>query len=296
MRKTAFRFSLLLVALPLALPAQADDRNGQLTGEAAVQAVEGLWAYDTLTSPGGEPRELTGFIFFGDGLFAQQSIFDEEPFEAQMAMAHAGTCDATPQGVHLVAEQTVSIFPEKEEPLSFRRDTQHDLAVSRSGDRMTLVFGSGTVQTFERIGDGAGEIHRLQHGLLALVDGYLLLVDATEKGVTSGYGTFEKNGDAYDVAIVRWAETDGSRVSYRRDGTLRITFDGDRVRLPDGRSFAVRPSGTEPKIKYYMFARQMPAEGARLSPEELAAAKTRVRASLDALWTWLERDIESRLA
>jgi phosphoglucomutase len=30
------------------------------------------------------------------------------------------------------------------------------------------------------------------------------------------------------------------------------------VDLADGRSFAVRPSGTEPKIKYYMFGRSVP--------------------------------------
>lgn len=68
------------------------------------------------------------------------------------------------------------------------------------------------------------------------------------------------------------------------------------VDLADGRSFAVRPSGTEPKIKYYMFGRQVPAEGQRLSAEELSAAKTRVVASLDSLWKWLEQDIDGRLA
>jgi phosphoglucomutase len=68
------------------------------------------------------------------------------------------------------------------------------------------------------------------------------------------------------------------------------------VDLADGRSFAVRPSGTEPKIKYYMFARQVPAAGQKLSREELATAKVSVRASLDSLWAWLEKDIDARLA
>ena len=219
----------------------ADTIAEKLTGEAAADAVEGLWAYDTLTSPGEEPRELTGFIFFRDGLFSQQSIFDGEPFEEQMAMAHAGTSAPTPDGIHLVAEQTVAVFPERDEPLSFRQDTQHDLVVTRSGDEMKLVFsnGTGTVQTFDRLGDGEGEVYPLEHGLLALVDGYLLLVNATADGVTSGYGTFEKQGDVYDVSIVRWAETDGAEVSYRRDGQIQVTFDGERVTMPDGQSFAV---------------------------------------------------------
>ncbi len=215
------------------------DTGAEITGEAAAKAVEGLWAYTTLI-PGGEaPLEITGFIFFRDGLFSQQSIFDGEPFETQVAMAHAGTIEPTPRGVHLVAEQTVAIAPEQDEPLSFRENTEHDLTVTRSGDELTLVFGSGTVQTFARLGDGKGEVHTLENGLLALVDGYLLLVNATADGVASGYGTFEKQGNVYDVSIVRWAGTDGSEVDYRQDGRIQVTFDGERVTLPDGQSFAV---------------------------------------------------------
>ena len=68
------------------------------------------------------------------------------------------------------------------------------------------------------------------------------------------------------------------------------------VDLADGRSFAVRPSGTEPKIKYYMFARQLPAAGQRLTQDELASAKIKVSASLESLWAFLEKDIDVRLA
>ncbi|MFR1411855.1 MAG: hypothetical protein ACLSUW_05865 [Akkermansia sp.] len=32
------------------------------------------------------------------------------------------------------------------------------------------------------------------------------------------------------------------------------------VDLADGRSFAVRPSGTEPKIKYYLFGHGKPGD------------------------------------
>ena len=45
-----------------------------------------------------------------------------------------------------------------------------------------------------------------------------------------------------------------------------------------------------------MFARQVPAAGKKLSLEELAAAKVSVRASLDSMWSWLEKDIDARLA
>jgi hypothetical protein len=208
-------------------------------GRSAAEAVEGLWRYTTLTPPDGEELDLTGLFLFKDGLFAQQSIFDAEPFENQVAMAHAGTYEAAPNGVHLVAEQTISISPEKEPALSSRGKTEHDLSVSRSGDEMTLVFGSGTVQEFKRVGDGVGRVYPLEHGLLAFVDGYFFLVSGEEDEVTAGYGTFEQHGDTYDVRIVRWSETDGTEISYRKDEVMKATFDGNVLALPDGRSFRI---------------------------------------------------------
>jgi phosphoglucomutase len=67
------------------------------------------------------------------------------------------------------------------------------------------------------------------------------------------------------------------------------------VDLEDGRSFAVRPSGTEPKIKYYLYGRRRPEPGATFGPDELPAIVGATGDSLDALWKWLEADIESRL-
>ena len=68
------------------------------------------------------------------------------------------------------------------------------------------------------------------------------------------------------------------------------------IELADGGRVAIRPSGTEPKIKFYMFARRAPAPGAKFTPAELARIKTEVTASLDTLWTWIQRDVETRLA
>jgi len=58
---------------------------------------------------------------------------------------------------------------------------------------------------------------------------------------------------------------------------------------------AVRPSGTEPKIKYYMFAVEAPEFGQPFTPSELAAIKPRVKNSLDCLWQWLKADAMARL-
>ena len=67
------------------------------------------------------------------------------------------------------------------------------------------------------------------------------------------------------------------------------------IDLADGRRVAVRPSGTEPKNKFYMFARRAPAAGQSFSQAELAAIKADVTASLDRLWTWVQADVQQRL-
>ena len=59
------------------------------------------------------------------------------------------------------------------------------------------------------------------------------------------------------------------------------------VDLEDGRSFAVRPSGTEPKIKYYLFGKSAPGG-------DLATSKADVRRGLDGLWSWIEADAATR--
>jgi phosphoglucomutase len=98
---------------------------------------------------------------------------------------------------------------------------------------------------------------------------------------------------------------DGSKVSRIRDFRADEIKDEEGipvakekmlfVDLEDGRSFAVRPSGTEPKIKYYMFGRRSPAAGEKLAGDALAKAKQEVTASLSSLWTWLDQDIDARL-
>ena len=82
-----------------------------------------------------------------------------------------------------------------------------------------------------------------------------------------------------------------------------IDSEGDRlpaekmlmITLADGRRAAVRPSGTEPKIKFYLFAHRSPAEGAKFSAEELPIVKQEVISSIDKLWAAIKDDAGRRI-
>ena len=90
---------------------------------------------------------------------------------------------------------------------------------------------------------------------------------------------------------------DGSQVLRTRDFARQDLYDqeGDLIPkekmlfidLEDGRSFAVRPSGTEPKIKFYLFGKAPPST-------DLEASKAIVSAGLDSLWAWIEADAAKR--
>jgi phosphoglucomutase len=96
-------------------------------------------------------------------------------------------------------------------------------------------------------------------------------------------------------------EIAGAAVARVRDFSQGDHFDIEGDEIPheamimletgDGLRVAVRPSGTEPKIKFYLFAAEPPAPAAQLD-----AAKKQARARLDAAWKWIEQDAATRLA
>ena len=95
-------------------------------------------------------------------------------------------------------------------------------------------------------------------------------------------------------------EVDGSAVVRVRDFSNDDHEDSEGDTLPkegmiiielaDGRSYAVRPSGTEPKIKFYLFGKDAPGAA------DLAASKEKVSLSLESLWLAIDADAKLRMS
>jgi phosphoglucomutase len=100
-------------------------------------------------------------------------------------------------------------------------------------------------------------------------------------------------------------EISGSAVSRTKNFETETFTDveGDAIpkekmlifELADHTRIAVRGSGTEPKIKYYLFGQERPAHG-KFTDAEVAAIKEKVGGRLRALWQWLRDDATARAA
>jgi phosphoglucomutase len=93
------------------------------------------------------------------------------------------------------------------------------------------------------------------------------------------------------VANIRNFETDEIRDV---EGDLIPKTKMLMLELEDGTRIAVRPSGTEPKIKFYLFAHR-PPQSEKFSGADLDRIKTEVEKHLEDLWNWLQKDAESHL-
>ncbi|HEV3149246.1 MAG TPA: phospho-sugar mutase [Chthoniobacterales bacterium] len=148
-----------------------------------------------------------------------------------------------------------------------------------------------------------------------------LTIDQLLDEIFAGFGYFqEKNGSLlFEGAegakkIARLVESYasappkgilGSKVTRVRNFATETIRDveGDEIpkekmsvfELEDRTRIAVRGSGTEPKIKYYLFAQERPAKG-KFEIAELEKIKAKVIERLERLWDWLQEDAQGRLA
>ncbi|GAB5413655.1 MAG: hypothetical protein Cons2KO_12580 [Congregibacter sp.] len=229
-------FSLLITALAVSLRSYAETHSD------AVAQAEGFWEYTDLITRDGESLPLTGVFLIQNGIFMQQSIFNGESFATSGSMAHAGPYWAGGAGLMLRSNQTLSMDPGGDAPLTSAGALEHDLKVIREGDELTLIFGGGTstVQTFTKISDADNtEIFPFADGGLALVDGHFILVIGNEAQAVTGYGGYERNGNTLQLMATRWAASDGEKVLNLRDAALTVTFDGSTLTLPSGQRFSV---------------------------------------------------------
>jgi phosphoglucomutase len=91
-----------------------------------------------------------------------------------------------------------------------------------------------------------------------------------------------------DVRVTQFQDFGREKI-FDADGELIPAQDLYIVTLSNGYSFAARGSGTEPKMKFYLFANEKVGNAG-----ELAAVKARTRATLDALNKLVEADAKAR--
>jgi len=88
-----------------------------------------------------------------------------------------------------------------------------------------------------------------------------------------------KVANVRDFATNTYEDAEGDEVP--KQGMLIVDME-------DGNSFAVRPSGTEPKIKYYLFGNDDPYD-------DLASSQVKVTQGLEKLWDAIEADMQQRI-
>ena len=101
-----------------------------------------------------------------------------------------------------------------------------------------------------------------------------------------------------------FSEVAGAKITRTRNFETETILDieGDEIpkekmsifELADRTRIAVRASGTEPKIKYYLFAERRPENG-KFDAAALGQIKNEVGAWLNRLWDWLQADAQKRL-
>lgn len=207
----------------------------------------------------------------------------------------------------------------------YRDLSEEETREARLKDSLYFVFGGE-----ESYGYNTGDFVRDKDGNAAVICFAEVAAYAASEGVTvvtlldriySEYGFYLERGEsltfegAEGAAKIKKlvdsyagnppAEIAGAKVVSVLNYATQDLHDSEGELIPKeamitfetegGWKVTVRPSGTEPKIKYYLYASEKPASGS-FTKEELASTKAHVAGGLEKLWQWLKADAEQRAA
>lgn len=221
---------LALALVVFSTPAQAPSPGAPAKPGEALGA-EGLWAYESLAPGGGQPFKIDGYFAFRNGRFVQQSLNAGEPYDQQAAQAHAGTFTTSNGQIHLLTDVQLGVNPTKTPAVSSNPGREHHLTPKIEGDKLTLVFATGTVQVFHRVGDGRGEIIALDRGGLALVDAHFVLAADDGTRQVAGSGTFTRSGQMVTLKPERWFTGKGGAAKYSRGTDVQVAIGAGEIRI-----------------------------------------------------------------
>jgi len=142
------------------------------------------------------------------------------------------------------------------------------LTVPEYLDEIYLKYGfflEGVINIYYEGATGAAKIKRI--------------LDTYRAGPPAAFG---------DTKVTRFQDF-GREKFHDADGELIPSQDLYLVTLSNGYSFAARGSGTEPKMKFYLFAQEQAKTAA-----DLPAAKAKAKATLDALKALIDADARKR--
>jgi phosphoglucomutase len=207
----------------------------------------------------------------------------------------------------------------------YRELSEEETRAARLKDSLFFVFGGE-----ESYGYNTGDFVRDKDGNAAVICFAEVAAYAASEGITvvtlldriySEYGFYLERGESLNFEGAEGAakikklvdsyagnpprEIAGGKVTSVLNYATQDIRDSEGELLPKeamivfevegGWKVAVRPSGTEPKIKYYLYATEKPASGT-FTPDELTATKQRVAEGLEKLWQWLKADAAKRAA